>query len=121
MKMTRPGIVLLLASFGLITRVTGHSYNLGACPQFIPMPEFDWEKVKICRIIRFISLKSIPLFLHLSFPMGPILMLTTWHADSVLKVLTKLKNIYSFVGEQVMRGGDWMYLTRGGYWTSGGE
>jgi len=34
----------LLASFGLITRVTGHSYNLGACPQFIPMPEFDWEK-----------------------------------------------------------------------------
>ena len=50
-----------------------------------------------------------------------ILMLMTWHAGSVLKVLTKLKNIYSFVGEQVLRGGDWMYLTRGGYWTSGGE
>ena len=45
--MTVPGIVLLLASFGLITRVTGHSYNLGACPQFTPMPDFDWEKVRI--------------------------------------------------------------------------
>ena len=44
--MTGPGIVLLLVSFGLITRVTGHSYNLGACPQFTPMPDFDWEKVK---------------------------------------------------------------------------
>ena len=41
-------------------------------------------------------------------------MLTTWHEGSVLKVLTKLKNIYSFVGEQVLKGGDWMYLTRGG-------
>ena len=71
MKMTGPGIVLLLASFGLITRVAGHSYNLGACPQFIPMPDFDWEKVKICRIILFNSLKSIPLLSHISFPMGP--------------------------------------------------
>ena len=47
--MTRPGVVLLLvsASLGLITSVNGHSYNFGACPQFTPMPDFDWEKVKI--------------------------------------------------------------------------
>ena len=56
MKMTRPGIVLLLASFALITRVTGHSYNLGACPQFTPMPDFDWEKVKIHKIFLNIAL-----------------------------------------------------------------
>ena len=49
-----------------------------------------------------------------------ILMLTTWQVGSVLKVLTKLKNIYSFVGERALRGGAWIYLTRGG-WTSGGE
>ena len=30
-----------------------------------------------------------------------ILMLATWHAGSVLKVLTKLKNIYSFAGDEV--------------------
>jgi len=40
---------------------------------------------------------------------------------SVLKVLTKLKNIYSFAGGQDLSGGAWIYLTRGGYWTSGGE
>ena len=30
-----------------------------------------------------------------------ILMLMTWHAGSELKVLTKLKNIYSFVGDEI--------------------
>lgn len=34
------GAVLLLASLELIS---GHSYNLGACPQFTPMPDFDWD------------------------------------------------------------------------------
>ena len=57
--MTGPGIVLLLASFSLITRVTGHSYNLGACPQFTPMPDFDWEKVKI--IFLYLTLYCCPI------------------------------------------------------------
>ena len=49
------------------------------------------------------------------------LMSTTWHVGSALKVLMKLRNNYSFVGGQVLRGGGWIYLTRGAYWTSGGE
>ena len=60
--MIRPGIVLLLASFALITRVTGHSYNLGACPQFTPMPDFDWEKVKIHKIFINIALCHFSVF-----------------------------------------------------------
>ena len=49
-----------------------------------------------------------------------ILLWTTWHVGSVLKVLTKLKSIYSFAGEQSLNGGAWIYLTRGDYWTFGG-
>jgi len=41
-------------------------------------------------------------------------------AGSVLLVLKKLKNIYSFVGGRGLKGGGWIYLTRGDYWTSGG-
>ena len=40
----RCSCLIVLGQLGLIS---GHSYNLGKCPQFSPMKEFDWDKVRV--------------------------------------------------------------------------